>query len=225
MAEITDYPLEWSDFFKSEAEIGTYCRLMEFVQKERKTKCIYPSHDEVFHALELTPPSSVKVVILGQDPYHQPHQAHGLSFSVNDGVKVPPSLRNIKKEITQDLKLSLSESGCLIPWAQQGVLLLNSVLTVEDSKPHSHANIGWEKLTDRLISFISDFAKRPLVFMLWGKPAQKKAERICGSRHLILRAAHPSPLSAYRGFFGCSHFSQCNRWLKEHGREEINWSV
>ena len=214
----------WTRLLASEKEDPQFQSTLNMVADRRKTQIVYPSRDLVFHALDMTPYNKVKVVILGQDPYHGPGQAHGLSFSVPDGVKVPPSLRNIKKEIQQDLRVKLSSSGCLNSWAQQGVLLLNSVLTVEGGKPQSHAKIGWQRFTDRVISSLNDHHKS-IVFMLWGAYAQKKSQLISNSHHLILTAPHPSPLSAHRGFLGCRHFSQCNAWLVKHHRDEINWVV
>ena len=216
--------ITWTRLLESEKEDPRFQSTLNMVADRRKTKIVYPSRDLVFHALDMTPYDKVKVVILGQDPYHGPGQAHGLSFSVPDGIKVPPSLRNIKKEIQQDLCVTLSSSGCLNSWAEQGVLLLNSVLTVEGGKPQSHAKIGWQRFTDRVISSLNDHHKS-VVFMLWGAHAQKKSQLISNSQHLILTAPHPSPLSAYRGFIGCRHFSQCNAWLVKHHRDEINWVV
>lgn len=185
---------------------------------------IYPPFDQVFSAFGLTPLTNVKVVILGQDPYHGPNQAHGLSFSVVEGQKIPPSLKNIFTELHSDIGGSIPHHGCLESWARQGVLLLNTVLTVEQCSPKSHAKKGWEQFTDRIISHVSD-TQDHVVFMLWGKDAQSKVPWLDCKKHLILKAAHPSPLSAYRGFFGCKHFSRANQWLRGHNIDPINWEV
>jgi len=195
--------------------------------EEASGKHIYPPRGMRLAALELTPLDSVKVVILGQDPYHGPGQAHGLSFSVARGVKVPSSLANIYKELNSDLGLAAPGHGNLESWARQGVLLLNDVLTVEQGKAHSHANLGWETITDAVVAAVAA-KQESCVFMLWGKPAQKKGGRIADlntSRHLVLTAPHPSGLSAYKGFWGCRHFSQANTFLAEHGRGSIDWQL
>ena len=187
----------------------------------------YPPRGSRLAALALTPLDAVKVVILGQDPYHGPGQAHGLSFSVARGVKVPPSLANIYKELDSDLGLAAPGHGNLESWARQGVLLLNDVLTVERGMAHSHANLGWEAITDAVVEAVAG-KQQPCVFMLWGKPAQKKVGRIADlntSRHLVLTAPHPSGLSAYKGFWGCRHFSQANAFLEAHGRGAIDWQL
>ena len=183
---------------------------------------IYPPQKAMFTAFELCPFNEVKIVILGQDPYHSAGQAHGLCFSVQDGVKIPPSLHNIYKELRSDLGISIPPTGNLERWAKQGVLLLNATLTVEASKPGSHQGIGWEQFTDAVIQKVSD-EKEHIVFLLWGKYAQDKGSRIDVTKHLVLTAPHPSPLSAYSGFFGCKHFSQTNEYLKKHGKELIEW--
>lgn len=182
----------------------------------------YPPINKVFNAFEKCSFANTKVIIIGQDPYHQPNQAHGLSFSVPDGVKTPPSLRNIYKELNRDLKISISESGNLQHWANQGVLLLNSVLTVQHKTPGSHAKIGWQSITDHVISTLSN-EKENLVFLLWGAYAHKKENLIDQSRHLILKTTHPSPFSAYKGFLGSNHFSTCNSYLKEYSISQIKW--
>jgi uracil-DNA glycosylase len=187
-------------------------------------KVIYPQRSDWFHALEATPLDKVKVVILGQDPYHQPGQAHGLCFSVQAGIKVPPSLVNIYKELHTDLGILPAEHGYLESWARQGVLLLNAVLTVEDSNANAHQGKGWEQFTDKIINIVNEQCDH-VVFMLWGSYAQKKGLMIDASRHLVLKAPHPSPLSAYRGFFGCRHFSQANNYLIEHGQQAIDWQL
>ena len=183
---------------------------------------IYPPGEFIFNALNSTPFDAVKVVILGQDPYHGPGQAHGLCFSVQDGVAVPPSLLNIYKELEADLGSSRPPGGNLQHWAEQGVLLLNAVLTVERGRAGAHQGKGWEKFTDRIVSELND-SRDGLVFMLWGSYAMKKGAMIDRSRHLVLTAPHPSPLSAHRGFFGCRHFSKANTWLEQHGKPPIRW--
>ena len=192
------------------------------LQRKQQGAVIYPPGQKIFNALDSTPFDQVKVVILGQDPYHGPGQAHGLCFSVPDGVAIPPSLINIYQEIEQDIGQRPPASGNLQHWAGQGVLLLNAVLTVEQSRAGSHQGKGWEKFTDRVVSELND-GRSNLVFMLWGSYAMKKGAMIDRSRHLVLTAPHPSPLSAHRGFFGCRHFSKANRYLWEHGQEPIRW--
>ncbi|WP_411289832.1 uracil-DNA glycosylase [Sphingorhabdus sp.] len=187
-------------------------------------KTIYPTQSQWFRALDLTPLDKVRVVILGQDPYHGPGQAHGLCFSVPHGVRPPPSLLNIYKELESDLRLKRPTDGNLEHWASQGVLLLNSVLTVEMSKAASHGKMGWEQFTDAIIALVND-KPEPVVFMLWGAYAHKKAANVDASRHLVLKAAHPSPLSAHNGFLGCKHFSQCNAFLVSNGRPPIDWNL
>lgn len=199
--------------------------LKAFLNAEKAAgKTIYPKGSEWFRALDLTPLDKVRVVILGQDPYHGVGQAHGLCFSVKSGVRPPPSLLNIYKELESDLGLSRPRHGFLEHWAQQGVLLLNSVLTVEATKAASHQGKGWERFTDAVIRLVNDKLE-PVVFMLWGAYAQKKATVVDASRHLVLKAAHPSPLSAYNGFLGCRHFSQCNAFLQETGHQPIDWTL
>jgi uracil-DNA glycosylase len=199
--------------------------LSEFLRAEKRAgKRIYPPGPEIFAALDHTPFDRVAVVILGQDPYHGPGQAHGLSFSVRPGVPIPPSLVNIHAELESDLGINRPKHGCLTAWADQGVLLLNAVLTVEHGLAGSHQGRGWELFTDAIVDRLNR-EREGLVFMLWGNPAQAKGRHIDGTRHLVLRAPHPSPLSAHRGFLGCRHFSAANRWLIEHGRTPIDWSV
>ncbi len=199
--------------------------LRDFLAKEKRSgKVVYPAGKNIFNALNAAPLEKVKVVILGQDPYHGPGQAHGLCFSVPDGVPQPPSLQNILKEIGDDLGLPPPNSGCLQSWAEQGVLLLNAVLTVQQRQAGSHAGKGWEQFTDRVISVLNE-TRDNLVFMLWGSYAQKKGQFIDSNRHLVLKAPHPSPLSAHRGFFGCRHFSKANQYLVEHGMDPIDWSL
>ena len=197
---------------------------MDFVMAEkRRGKTVYPSNDNIFRALDLTPIEKVRVVILGQDPYHGPNQAHGLSFSVQKGVPVPPSLKNIYKELNADIGMDTPNHGCLEGWARQGVLLLNTTLTVEAGQAASHQGKGWEDFTDAVIREV-DALDHPVVFMLWGSHAKAKAEMIDWKKHLVLFAPHPSPLSAHRGFLGCRHFSKANDFLKQNGQAEIDWS-
>lgn len=198
-------------------------RISSFLVNERaKGKDIFPQESEVFAALNACPFQKVRVVILGQDPYHGPGQAHGLAFSVRTDQKIPPSLKNIFQEIRDNCGGTVPESGDLTHWAHQGVLLLNAVLTVESGRPGSHRGQGWEELTDVILRRLSA-ERHGLVFVLWGADAQKKASLIDPKKHLILTAPHPSPLSAYRGFFGCGHFTKINKWLKEHGDKPISW--
>lgn len=200
-------------------------QLTAFLRQEKQSgKIIYPAGNHIFHAFDATPLNRVKVVILGQDPYHNPGQAHGLAFSVQKGVPAPPSLVNIFKEIHSDIAVPIPPHGHLEQWAQQGVLLLNAALTVEANKPMSHSKIGWHEFTNEVIKTVSE--QRPhVVFMLWGAFAKSKQPLIDDTKHLILTAAHPSPLSAHNGFFGCRHFSKANNWLKMQGMEPIDWSI
>lgn len=215
----------WKAPLLPEFEADYMARLEAFLLGEKAAgKQIFPNSEEWFRALELTPLEKVRVVILGQDPYHGPGQAHGLCFSVQPGVRPPPSLVNIYKELQTDLGISRPHHGFLEHWATQGVLLLNSVLTVEMTKAASHRGKGWEKFTDAVIRLVN--AKNdPVVFMLWGNYAQKKADFVDSARHLILKAAHPSPLSAHNGFLGCRHFSQCNAFLESKGLPPIDWAL
>ncbi len=207
------------EYFKTDA----WKNLTDFVRKEYQTKTVYPHPKNIFNAFNSTPFNKVSVVIIGQDPYHNPGQAHGLCFSVQDGVTPPPSLKNIYKEIQDDLGIQKDfSSGNLSSWTQQGVLLLNSVLTVEKNKPASHAGKGWEDFTTYVIQKISD-EKEHCVFLLWGNYAKQKGAIIDRSKHLVLESAHPSPFSAHHGFFGNKHFSQTNAYLKKHGKKEIQW--
>lgn len=215
----------WQPWLQPEFDQPYMQSLKAFLQAEKDAhKVIFPHSSNWFHALEAAPLDQVKVVIIGQDPYHQPGQAHGLCFSVKPGVRVPPSLVNIYKELNTDLGITPASHGFLESWAQQGVLLLNAVLTVEQSNANAHQGKGWEQFTDRVIQLVNEQCEH-VVFMLWGSYAQKKGARIDQSRHLVLKSPHPSPLSAHRGFFGCRHFSQANQWLQEQGREAINWQL
>lgn len=212
----------WQEFIDNEVKQEYFQNLKQFLIKEYETKKIYPLKRDLFRCFELTDFKDVKVIILGQDPYHQVNQAHGLCFSVNKGIKVPPSLVNIYKEINSDLGYSIPSHGDLTKWAKQGVLLLNTIMSVEDSKPMSHKDKGWEIFTDRVIKKLND-DDTPKVFILWGTPSRKKKSLITNPHHLILETVHPSPLSAYNGFFGCKHFSKTNEFLKANNRQEIDW--
>ncbi len=213
----------WTQHLKSEFETKSMLQLKSFLQDEVKNKkTIFPSAENVFKALQLVPLENVKVVILGQDPYHGLGQAHGLSFSVPASMKIPPSLQNIFKELESDLKIKPPANGDLSHWAQQGVLLLNSVLTVQQDLAASHQKKGWEHFTDKIISIINQNCAH-VVFILWGSYAQKKAEFVDQGRHLVLKSAHPSPLSSYRGFFGSKPFSTANEWLRAKGINQIRW--
>ncbi|MCX6128359.1 MAG: uracil-DNA glycosylase [Proteobacteria bacterium] len=215
----------WKTQLVSEFQKDYMQKLKEFLRSElAKGKVIYPSTQDYFHAFNSTPFSQVKVVIIGQDPYHGPNQAHGLSFSVKPGVRIPPSLQNINKELRDDLGIPAAEHGYLQAWAEQGVLLLNTVLTVEQVLPTSHQNKGWEQLTDRVIQVLND-KRENLVFVLWGTHAQLKGRRIDRQRHLVIESPHPSPLSAHRGFFGSRPFSKINQYLAEHQMSPINWQL
>jgi uracil-DNA glycosylase len=215
----------WKEELKEEFDKPYFEKIVHFLKEEKKAgKTIYPPGKLIFNAFDTTPFNKIKVVIIGQDPYHGPGQAHGLCFSVPDGVAPPPSLINIFKELHQDLDIPIPQTGNLEKWARQGVLLLNASLTVESARPMSHSEMGWHTFTDEAIKHISR-DKDHVVFMLWGKFAQNKASLIDSSKHLILKAAHPSPLSAYNGFFGCGHFSKTNNWLREKGEKPIDWSI
>lgn len=213
----------WTSHLAGELEQPYISELVNFLdEQEASGKVIYPARENWFAAFAATAFDDVKVVILGQDPYHGAGQAHGLSFSVLPGQKIPPSLRNIYKELQSDLNLETPDHGCLTAWARSGVLLLNATMTVEQKKPASHQGRGWEQFTDAVIRRLSE-KREHIVFMLWGNFAQSKAELIDGNRHLILKAAHPSPFSAHRGFLGCQHFSRANAYLTEHGDSPIDW--
>lgn len=215
----------WKELLRSELEMPYMAELRSFLDREEKSgKTIFPQTNDIFAALNLTPFEKVKVVILGQDPYHGPNQAHGLCFSVKPGVKTPPSLVNIFKELNSDLGITPPQHGCLDAWGRQGVLLLNNVLTVEDGKAGSHHLKGWEPFTDKIIELLNE-KKENLVFILWGSPAQKKAQKVDPQKHFIIKSVHPSPLSSYRGFFGSKPFSQANGFLESKGIQPIDWSL
>lgn len=216
--------MNWEQFFAAEEAKSFYAPLMAFLDREYGAKKIYPPREDLFTCFKLTPYEDVKVVILGQDPYHQPGQAHGLCFSVRRGVKIPPSLRNIYKELKSDLDITPPAHGCLEDWAKQGVFLLNAVMTVCDSAAGSHRNQGWEKFSDHVLAVLNEH-ERPLVFILWGGWAQSKESLITGGKHLIIKSAHPSPLSAHNGFFGSRPFSQTNAFLTSNGLGEIDWRL
>jgi uracil-DNA glycosylase len=219
-----DIEESWKEALLDEFEKPYFIELTKFLREEKKNQTIYPPGSMIFSAFNYTPLASVKVVILGQDPYHGEGQAHGLSFSVPKGIALPPSLRNIYKELREDIGIVPPTSGCLQGWAKQGVLLLNTTLTVRKVQAFSHAGKGWETFTDEVIKVISKY-RAGIVFILWGKHAQKKVTLIDTSKHFILTSAHPSPLSAYNGFFGCKHFSKTNEILQNNGLETINWEL
>ncbi|MDH2998860.1 uracil-DNA glycosylase [Pasteurellaceae bacterium LFhippo2] len=215
----------WKEAIGEEKQKPYFQQILQYVQNERQAgRTIYPPQNEVFSAFALTEFEDVKVVILGQDPYHGPNQAHGLSFSVKPGIKTPPSLVNMYKELEQDIGFQIPQHGYLVDWAKQGVLLLNTVLTVQQGMAHSHAKIGWEDFTDKVISQLNQHREN-IVFLLWGSHAQKKGQFIDRNRHCVLCAPHPSPLSAHRGFLGCGHFSKANDYLRSKGIAEINWQL
>lgn len=215
---------DWLDALKPEFGKPYYRKLFDRVNEEYRRYQVFPPADDIFNAFHLTPLSEVKVVILGQDPYHNVGQAHGLCFSVRKGVDIPPSLVNIYQELKDDLGCTIPVHGCLTKWARQGVLMLNTVLTVRAHQANSHRGIGWEEFTDAAICALNS-QDRPIVYILWGTPAQKKAAMLHNPKHLILKAPHPSPLSAYRGFFGSRPFSQANDFLKAHGAEPVDWQI
>ncbi len=214
----------WEKALKGEFSKDYYKKLFVKIQEEYQTRTIYPPADDIFNAFHFTPLEEVKVVILGQDPYHEPGQAHGLCFSVKPQVPIPPSLVNIYKELEDDLGCYIPNNGYLEKWAQQGVLMLNTVLTVRAHQANSHKDLGWEQFTDAAIRVLAE-QDRPMVFVLWGKPAQRKKEMIHNPKHLILESPHPSPLSAYRGFFGSRPFSRINAYLEQNGLEPIDWQI
>ena len=215
---------DWLPYFQEEAGKEYYKELTAKVKSEYAKYRVFPPKDQVFSAFSLTSYKDVKVVIIGQDPYHNVGQAHGLCFSVQKGIDVPPSLQNIYQELHDDLGCYIPNNGMLNKWAEQGVLLLNTVLTVRAHEANSHRGFGWERFTDRVIELV-DAKEEPVVFLLWGAPAQKKEAMLHNPNHLVLKAPHPSPLSAYRGFFGCRHFSQTNEFLASHGQTPIDWQI
>lgn len=216
--------MNWETFFETETQKEYYPKLMQFLEKEYMEKTIYPPKEDLFSVFRLCPYDNVKVVVLGQDPYHQPNQAHGLAFSVRKGVKVPPSLKNIYKELKSDLDIDAPSHGYLEEWAKQGVFLLNAIMSVEAGKAGSHRKKGWETFSDDVIQVLNEH-EQPLVFLLWGNWAKEKEKLITNPNHLILTAPHPSPLSAYQGFFGTKPFSTINAFLEEKGRGAIDWKL
>ncbi|SHK02251.1 Uracil-DNA glycosylase [Anaerocolumna jejuensis DSM 15929] len=221
MSAITN---DWLEAIGEEFHKDYYAKLYRFIKEEYGNHIIYPNADDIFNAFHLTPLNKVKVVIIGQDPYHNVGQAHGLCFSVKPDVEIPPSLLNIYKELEEDLGLRVPNNGYLVKWAEQGVLLLNTVLTVRAHQANSHQGQGWEEFTDAVIHAVNTI-DRPVVFLLWGRPAGMKKPMLTNPKHLILEAPHPSPLSAYRGFFGCRHFSKANDFLKANGITPIDWQI
>ena len=215
---------EWASFLDEDIKSDNFINIDNFLQNEYKKKTIYPSYENIFRAFNLLQPSEVKVVIIGQDPYHGENQANGLAFSVCDRCIIPPSLKNIFKELIDDIGCSYPANGNLTKWAIQGILLINTILTVEQAKANSHKDIGWEMFTDSVIKKLS-LEYKNIVFILWGNPSQKKASLIDDNNHLIIKSPHPSPLSSYRGFFGSKPFSQTNKYLLESGRKEIDWCL
>lgn len=214
----------FKNIIEEESKKDYYKKLHEFVINEYNTKTIFPPKEKIFYALQTTPYDKVKVVIIGQDPYHGVGEAHGMCFSVNPGIKIPPSLMNIYKELNRDLGCKIPNNGYLVKWARQGVLLLNSVLTVEKDKPASHQNKGWEIFTDRIIEELNK-SQTPIVFLLWGNFAKQKARLITNKKHLILTSSHPSPFSVKYGFEGCSHFSKANKFLASNNLTPIDWQI
>ena len=215
---------QWDDLLKDEFQKPYYQKLRAILAREYQTHTVYPDMYDIFNALRATDYKDVKAVILGQDPYHGPGQAHGLCFSVKPGVPAPPSLKNIFKELKDELDIPIPDTGYLMPWAKQGVLMLNTVLTVRAGEANSHKGLGWETLTDRVIELLND-REQPLVFFLWGANAKRKRELLTNPSHLVLSCAHPSPLSASSGFFGCGHFKACNDFLKKHNMTPIDWRL
>jgi len=224
MLYLCDIETSWQNVLKEEFSKEYFQNLNAFLENEAKEFTVYPSQKDIFSAFRFTPFDDVKLVILGQDPYHGYAQAHGLSFSVKPGVKIPPSLRNIFKELVSDTGIAMPTDGYLEQWARQGVLLLNATLTVRANQAGSHQKKGWEIFTDKLIQLISEH-KKNVIFLLWGNSAQSKAALIDQKKHFILKAAHPSPLSAYNGFMGCKHFSQANKLLQIYGFKSIDWNI
>ena len=221
---MVEFNNKWDDVLSGEFSKDYYINLRKFLIDEYENKKVYPDMNNIFNALKLTSFEDVKVVILGQDPYHGENQAHGLAFSVNKGIKIPPSLLNIYKELQNDLGCYIPNNGYLVSWAEQGVLLLNTVLTVREGEPNSHKNKGWEIFTDKVISKLNE-REDPIIFILWGNNAKEKLKLITNKNHFILTAPHPSPLSASRGFFGCKHFSKVNEILRSLNKKEIDWQI
>ncbi|WP_296858847.1 uracil-DNA glycosylase [uncultured Methanobrevibacter sp.] len=215
---------EWDLILESEFKKEYFLNIVDFIDREYEFKTIYPPYDEIFNAFKLTSINDVKVVILGQDPYHEKGQAHGLAFSTPEGRPIPRSLKNIFKEINNEYDFPIPDSGCLKNWARQGVFLLNTVLTVEEGNANSHSDCGWQIFTDNVIKILNE-QNQPIVFLLWGKQAEKKKELITNPNHLVLITSHPSPFSARRGFFGSNHFKLANEFLKENNIDEINWKL
>lgn len=215
---------DWAQYLDAEFEKDYYIKLRQALKQEYSRATVYPDMYNIFNALHMTSYAETKVLILGQDPYHGPDQAHGLSFSVREGIPFPPSLRNMLKELKEDLGIAMPKHGCLEGWAKQGVLLLNSVLTVRQGEPNSHRMLGWEIFTDRVIEVLNE-REQPVVFILWGRHAQEKLGMIDQKRHFVLKAPHPSPLSANRGFFGSRPYSKTNEFLRSIGQTEINWAL
>lgn len=215
---------EWDNILEDIFNNPKVLDLEKFLLDEYKSRVIYPKKEDIFTALKLTNYNDVKVVIIGQDPYHEPNQAHGLAFSVLEGIKLPPSLKNIYKEIESDLQIKMSGSGNLSSWAQQGVLLLNNVLTVREHEANSHKKKGWELVTNEIVRKLND-RDDSVIFVFWGNNAKDKEKLITNPNHVVLTAPHPSPLSAYHGFFGCKHFSRINELLRKNNKEEINWQI
>ena len=215
---------DWDNVLEEEFKKEYFLKIKDFVEEEYRTKTIYPPKEEIFNAFKLCPISDVKVVILGQDPYHEKGQAHGLAFSTPEGHPIPRSLKNIFKEIEDEYNYPIPESGCLESWAKQGVFLLSTVLTVEEGNANSPSKCGWQTFTDNVIKILNN-QDQPIVFLLWGKQAELKKELITNPNHLVLISAHPSPFSARRGFFGSNHFKLANEFLKENNLEEINWKI
>ena len=215
---------DWDKVLEEEFKKDYFIKIKEFVEEEYNTKTIYPPKEEIFNAFKLCPIDNVKVVILGQDPYHEALQAHGLAFSTPEGRPIPRSLKNIFKEINAEYDFPIPQSGCLEKWAKQGVFLLNTVLTVEEGNANSHSDCGWQTFTDNVIKLLND-QRQAIVFMLWGKQAEKKKELITNPNHLVLITSHPSPFSARRGFLGSNHFKSANEFLKEKNIKEIDWNL
>ena len=215
---------DWDSILNEEFEKEYFKEIMEFIEEEYSSKTVYPPKEEIFNAFKFTPASKVKVVILGQDPYHEEGQAHGLAFSTPEGRPIPRSLKNIFKEIEEEYGYPIPDSGCLEKWAKQGVFLLNTVLTVREGEANSHSDCGWQTFTDNVIKALNE-QPQPIVFLLWGKQAEKKMELLENPNHLVLVTSHPSPFSARRGFFGCNHFRLANEYLRKNDIEEIDWKL